>query len=260
MEWKHPSKILTALIDVGQATFFDVIKFQKELDVLGVKHIQIRQVENIEISFIFQLLTSLLNTRLKSIELILPYSEEYVAVSKALKECNPKLLLVYFFDSPFIKTIVEPNQPRLVLTNDKVDTLFIERSPNPKYFAVNIQSFTESQKHHTFYNRKIFIDKNGQLKNSLFNTKCFGHIDGINIHSIVDTKEFQEFWFVEKDKTAVCKDCEFRYMCTDQRVPKKSEHGWLHDKQCRYNPYQAKWEWEQGYEMPLTKFRANYED
>lgn len=249
LDWKHPSKISTALIEVNETTQFDCIKLQALFDSLGIKHLQIRQVSLLRLDFITQLLTGLIDSRLKSIELILPFTIDYINISKAFKKINPKTLLIYFFASQDNKSILEPALPRIILTKDPIESFFVEKSPNPKYFAVNIQSFTEAQQHHTFYNRKLFIDKQGQVKNSLFNAKTFGHIDLIDVAAIVGTEEFQEFWFIEKDNTSVCKDCEFRYMCTDQRVPKKSGDQWVHSIDCRYNPYVAKWAWEEGFEI-----------
>ncbi len=249
LEWRHPSKVSSAIIDIDETSRFDCSKISVLFDKLGVKHLQIRQVSFLPSDFINQLLLCLNDSRLNSIELILPYDENYVNNSNAFKKVNPKVLLIYFFDAVESKSIIEPKLPRVFLTKDSIHSLWVEKSPNPKYFAVNVQLFTEAQHYQVFYNRKLFVDKQGQLKNSLFSAKAFGHIDSIDVAAVIDTGEFQEYWFVEKDKTAVCKDCEFRYMCTDQRIPVKSRDGWTHTIHCRYNPYIAKWEWEKGFEF-----------
>jgi len=259
LKWKHPSRISTTVIDVGRATNFNIVKLRSALDSLGVKHLQIRKIEG-DTDFINQLLSGLLNTRLKSIELILPFADNYLEETKRLKRINSKILLVYFYASHTFKTVKEANLPMIILTKDSVQMLHIEKSPNPKYFAVNIQLFVESQKHNTFYNRKIFIDKDGQLKNSFFGNTTFGHIDSIDTCAIIETPQFQEFWFVEKDKTAVCKDCEFRFMCTDPRIPLKENDEWVHTISCRYNPYLSKWVWEEGFEKPFSKSFSIHEN
>ncbi len=61
-------------------------------------------------------------------------------------------------------------------------------------------------------------------------------------------KEFPEIWLSAKDNTDVCKDCEFRQVCVDNRIPKsRFEDDWYHPLECHYNPYIAKWKWESGY-------------
>ncbi len=249
LEWQHPSKLSTALIEVDETTRFDSSKLQALFDRLGTLHLQIRQVSHLKSAFLYQMLSELIDSRLKSIELILPFTKDYIHVSSELKQTNPKILLIYFFEANQNKNIIEPELPRIILTPDSMESLAEEKSPNPKYFAVNIQFFTEAQQHHTFYNRKLFVNKDGQVKNSLFSGKSFGHIDLIDIAELVNSDSYKEFWFVKKDQTTVCKDCEFRYMCTDQRVPEKKAGQWVHNIDCRYNPYIAKWAWEEGYEI-----------
>jgi radical SAM protein with 4Fe4S-binding SPASM domain len=104
------------------------------------------------------------------------------------------------------------------------------------------------------------FDKDGQLKNSLFGNQSFGHIDSIDVDVIVETEQFQEYWLVAKDKTAICKDCEFRFMCTDQRIPIKKNGEWTHAVSCRYNPYSTKWAWEEGFEEPIPKSFSIHEN
>lgn len=156
LTWKNPSKISNAIIDIDEATNFDIPKLKSTFDSLGVKHLQIRRIGN-DCDFTTRFLAGLLDTRLKSIELILPFTDDYLEDTKLLKKINPKILLVYFFGSNAFKTVKEENLPIIILTKDSVQALNVEKSPNPKYFAVNIQLFTESQKHNAFYNRKLFI-------------------------------------------------------------------------------------------------------
>jgi hypothetical protein len=144
------------IIDIDEATNFDIPKLKSTFDSLGVKHLQIRRIGN-DCDFTTRFLAGLLDTRLKSIELILPFTDDYLEDTKLLKKINPKILLVYFFGSNAFKTVKEENLPIIILTKDSVQALNVEKSPNPKYFAVNIQLFTESQKHNAFYNRKLFI-------------------------------------------------------------------------------------------------------
>ena len=50
------------------------------------------------------------------------------------------------------------------------------------------------------------------------------------------------------DKIIVCKDCEFRYICTDCRIFIKDNNNiYSQPLHCNYNPYIAKWEGESEY-------------
>ena len=50
-----------------------------------------------------------------------------------------------------------------------------------------------------------------------------------------------------KDYINVCKDCEFRYSCTDSRIPMNINNEWFYESECNYNPYISKWSNEIGY-------------
>ena len=48
---------------------------------------------------------------------------------------------------------------------------------------------------------------------------------------------------ISKDQVKVCKDCEFRYMCSDcSAFTKNPEDKFDKPLKCNYNPYTAKWE------------------
>lgn len=59
---------------------------------------------------------------------------------------------------------------------------------------------------------------------------------------------FSDLWHINKDKIKVCKDCEYRYMCVDNRIPiKEAEGEFFFSTECNYNPYIGKWRGEPGY-------------
>jgi radical SAM protein with 4Fe4S-binding SPASM domain len=117
--------------------------------------------------------------------------------------------------------------------------------------------FTEAMSHNTYFNRKVSIDVNGFIKNCSSNLKSFGNVKKEKIHDIITKKNFQKLWNSKKDQTEVCMDCEFRYMCVDSRTPVQTKNGkWIHKIECKYNPYIAKWEGEEGYKsLNLIKKR-----
>ncbi len=120
------------------------------------------------------------------------------------------------------------------------------------YFNINITLFTESQAHHTYFNRKLYIGPNGEIKNAPECEEEFGFIQDLEspdqLKEIIQTPAFQKYWFVHKEITDVCKDCEFRHMCVDNRLPyQRAKNEWYHKTECNYNPYIAKWKGEEGY-------------
>ena len=64
---------------------------------------------------------------------------------------------------------------------------------------------------------------------------------------LADNNDYNKIWFISKDYINVCKDCEFRYSCTDSRIPMNINNEWFYESECNYNPYISKWSNEIGY-------------
>lgn len=119
-------------------------------------------------------------------------------------------------------------------------------------FYVNLPLFSEAQTFHTYYNRRLYIDYDGNVKNSFESSYVHSNINLLSntkeLLAAVDSAQFKSIWNVKKDNCDICKDCEFRYMCVDNRLPfKKNENEWYHKTECNYNPYICKWQGEEGY-------------
>lgn len=115
---------------------------------------------------------------------------------------------------------------------------------------VNQDFFLEAYNKHTYYNGKIYIDQSGNIKNGLNNSKSFGNVNLMGydeFHQTISSKLFLELGNIRKEETLVCQHCEFRYMCTDVRIPEKGAAYWFHRLECVYNPYISKWNNEEGY-------------
>ncbi len=71
--------------------------------------------------------------------------------------------------------------------------------------------------------------------------KSFGNIKDTTLEEALEKPGFKDLWSIKKDDIQVCKDCEFRYMCSDCRVyVKDSSNIFSKPKYCTYNPYTAK--------------------
>lgn len=137
----------------------------------------------------------------------------------------------------------------------ELPTFKIIKTDNPLSCIIhnpNLQLFTESQTHHTYFNRKMYIGAKGEIKNAPECEEEFGNINDLgsveDLKQIIAIPEFQKYWFVHKELCDVCKDCEFRHMCVDNRLPYQRKDGsWYHKTECNYNPYICKWKDEEGY-------------
>lgn len=108
-------------------------------------------------------------------------------------------------------------------------------------FVPNLDLYIESKLHNTFYNRRVYCNSVGDIFRHEYDEKCFGNITNVEIEQILNNEEFKEYWNIKKDEIANCQNCEYRYMCVDNRLPIKKDGMWGFDKDCNYDPYTATW-------------------
>ena len=102
-----------------------------------------------------------------------------------------------------------------------------------------------SQSHNSCLFKKLHIQLDGSLKNCPSMKESFGNIQDITLIEVLEEPSFKKYWNVHKDKINVCKDCEFRYICTDCRAyVKEPQDMFSQPLKCGYNPYSGEWsEW-----------------
>lgn len=60
-----------------------------------------------------------------------------------------------------------------------------------------------------------------------------------SLNNIIEKRVKRDFWGITKDKIEVCKDCEYRYLCSDCRPLASGDYK--RSIKCLYNPYLGKW-------------------
>ncbi|WP_449401633.1 SPASM domain-containing protein [Chryseobacterium wanjuense] len=90
----------------------------------------------------------------------------------------------------------------------------------------------------------------GNIKNCPAMPQNFGNIKDTTLEKAVNHLDFKKYWNLTKDNIEICKDCEFRYICTDCRAyterTNNNNDGLDISKplKCGYNPYTGEWqEW-----------------
>ena len=247
LKWESPSIITNAIIDVYNEK--DINTQIYLIEKLGCKHIAIRFFGVFKKDYIFNLFEN--NFAVSSFQNV----DIYIKNSNELKKSDFIDLCTKY---PLINNIFisgSRSKKKMLKLNSFCTIFYLSENDmnyNAPNFNVNITHFTESQKHNTYFNRKLYIDLNGKIKNAPECDEMYGYIQDVaneeELKLIISKPEYQKYWFIYKDIIEICKVCEFRYMCVDARIPLQSENGnWYHETECPYNPYIAKWQGEDGY-------------
>ena len=72
--------------------------------------------------------------------------------------------------------------------------------------------------------------------------ESYGNIRHTTLREALEHPGFKKYWNITKDQIEVCKECEFRYICTDCRAFLKSKED-LYSKplKCSYDPKKMEW-------------------
>jgi SPASM domain peptide maturase of grasp-with-spasm system len=241
----HQSEAINnGILDFNMQSVYDYGKAIKELESLNCKAIQIRFFGYFPENEFNKIIACFEGTSFNSIEIVCTVNETFSKeFATRLLQSNRRISTVYVFGSAENSYIKVPsNTCKLVVLIDQpllgiTDCGCI----SPAYFSPNLYHVMEAKKYNTCLNKKISIDVNGLIKNCPSMKNSYGHINNSDIYSILKLKKFQTLWTLNKDTIDVCKDCEFRYICSDCRAYTKTSNIYSKPSKCNYDPYSGTW-------------------
>lgn len=246
MTWETPLKITNAIVDLGFNNAGSFNSILDQLALLGCESIQVRVYEAIDVYGLFSSLGTIKTSRIKSLELILKYQNNFNDdFFLEMVKVHRRIRSVFIHSSPFKrkvagieKMLVSIDYGTEGITGRECCGIIHER-----FFALNINLFTESINYNSCLNRKISVDVNGNIKNCPSMQKSYGNIKDVSLQEALDKQGFKDVWNIKKDNIKICRDCEFRHICTDCRAYIEKP-GDIYSKplKCGYDPYTNKWE------------------
>jgi SPASM domain peptide maturase of grasp-with-spasm system len=251
--WYTPSLITNIIIDYDEIVH-DFKKLLIQFETLKCSYIQLRFFSKINIDYLRYIAQLLKDgkSRIVSIDFIIPHNEFLVIEDlNSLLSDNSRIHSIIIYNSHNNKSYNSITQKMGYIMEVKRNILNEKHCGiiNQEYFYSNIQLFTESLHHNSCLNRKISIDKDGNIKNCPSMLQSFGNIKDTTLEEALNHPDFKKYWNVNKDMIAVCKDCEFRHICTDCRAYTERTHfdddiDLSKPLKCGYNPYTNEWaEW-----------------
>jgi SPASM domain peptide maturase of grasp-with-spasm system len=245
--WKQPSKIYQAIIDISFNTDFFGVKLFKSLDNLNVKYLQIRVYEYISVECLKNILSQTENTSIIGIEIFLKYKSrrEVMKIISSI-EINQRINSVIFFNAPKNETLKKRDKKSAFsvnLINQNIIGCVNCGLVSQNYFSINVKSYIKANNANSCLSGKISIDINGDIKNCPSMKESYGNLKNTTIESAINKTNFEKYWNIKKDEINVCKDCEFRYICTDCRAYIEDPND-IYSKplKCGYSPYTNIWE------------------
>jgi SPASM domain peptide maturase of grasp-with-spasm system len=249
LDYNFCGKITNCICEYSEFTHNNICQILNIIDKkLGCSALQIICDKQITITELVVFIENFKNIAyLNHLEIVLPYSPEYIAENLDKLLCENQIINKLILYSAHFDKVKDLGHTFIIYSRENIQNNrcgIVDKS----YFTHNIFHITEALHHNTCLNKKLFIDKNGNIKNCPFSETIFGNILNDEVEKIITTLSFKKYWNIKKDEIEICKDCEFRYVCTDCRIFIKDRSNiYSQPEHCHYNPYIAKWKNEDGY-------------
>jgi SPASM domain peptide maturase of grasp-with-spasm system len=245
MDWERPQIITNSVIDHDACSDHNYEKIVQQLNTLGCQAVELRFFNIINLKKIRSTLSFFNRSRIRTLNIIIPYcSENEQEDMLHLFLEYPRLLFIVVHGAKETQAFEDNNSNgKIFYVPTNIDSAVHCGIVDSSYFNVNIDFFLEAQKFNTCLNKKIAIDQNGFIRNCPSGVKKYGHHKQTLLIDVINTLGFKDAWSINKDEILVCRDYEFRYICSDCRVFIEDPHN-IYSKpaKCKYDPYSATWD------------------
>lgn len=258
MDWFHYCEISNLIVDY--VNDFNILKkIKKQIFAIRCENIKIRIFNSIDINELNRIIDCFSVDSKLFFEIFLPVFPDLTHEKIAELVNFPDNLsgIVFFSSNSPNKIIMDEIDGRSIrFITDKLVQMSCGLI-NPDFFCNNISHFTEAHHHNTCLNRKISIDADGNIRNCPSMPQSFGNIRDTTLEEALNHPDFKKYWNHKKDDIEVCRDCEFRYICTDCRAYLEDPHNeYSKPLKCGYDPYTGEWsEWSTN---PLKQAAIQY--
>jgi len=244
LDFKYPALISNAIIDINNKFSYNINDLLNQLEELGCRDIQVRIFNKVSIKFLKELIKNFSNKGFRNIELAFKYVNDFnLEELKLFVKENGNIGSILIYNSPYEKIVQEnfKGMKGIFLFISRLSEKQLPQFKDNSLFNVSLKYFIEAKYYNPYFNMKITIDSKGNILNYP-GGKVLGVVGKNTIIEVIRKKKYKILSNLNKDKINVCKECEYRYMCFDNRCPILNSKGeWEYKEECYYNPYKNVW-------------------
>jgi len=217
---ESPEWINNAVIEIDNANLSIYKKVFAELEQMLCRYIELWFTEELDYNFLEETVRNWENSVLRSFSIIINAkninSEKLINISEFFST-NLKIdnLVFYNCDNSVIY-----NKYNVTCIKEDISNVNYEKNKYDR-IIMDMNFFIEVKNRNPFYYKKVSIDKYGNIKNFLSNTKIYGNIKNDSLIDICSLSDFKSVWYATNDKIDQIKDSPMRYCysITDELIP-----------------------------------------
>jgi SPASM domain peptide maturase of grasp-with-spasm system len=247
--FSNPFQVITASVEIENTDLYDFLDAINQINNLGCPMLDIRftnEAKDIK-PILFAINNYLNSSRYKIVNLYIPtetYVKEYSYYMLHKHSCINTITIFGCLqdgieDPRYDNKTIEGKLRfvKKVINSHSKDVIDLE------HFVNNEQFFVESYQHNAGLNRKVSVDKLGNIKSNLSHTKIYGNLKKDQVNKVIQMPDFQKKWHISNDKIEKCKDCQYRYMCMSNTDIIEDKNGKFNKVDlCTFDPYLNEWE------------------
>jgi SPASM domain peptide maturase of grasp-with-spasm system len=233
----EPKPITNAIVDISAASHHDLRKIINELSELKCEALELRFYKTIDIIECERTLEIMSTSTLRCVEVLLSFHESFsIENIIELRAKYARLRKITLYNSA-INKILDHDALHVIYTKLDIHNEQFCGVVSPWYFISKTENFVEAKNFNSCLNRKIAIDKCGNIKNCPSMNVSYGNAQDTSLIDVVKLPNFTKVWQISKDQISVCRDCEYRYVCQDCRVYTVDNDLFSKPSKCKYDPY-----------------------
>lgn len=245
-----PYKITNAIIERTPENLSEIGKITDDLESLGCQHISIIFYRELSMEMFHELFNFFHERTLRSFDIVSKWNNSIDPEFLKKVPADIPLSHLSFFGCPADLTDYDADDLafEVFFSTEDVKGFSHCGKVDIQSFNTNLPKVLESMNFNSCLHKKLSIDINGNIKNCPAMTSSFGNIKDVHLKEVLDDTSFKKYWKVKKDSVNICRECEFRYICTDCRAYTERTHidaeGLDTSKplKCGYDPTTGTWE------------------
>jgi len=228
----HINPDLDVSIAIRQIMEMDAQGFQLIMDNPSVDELQ--KYANIFIS-----------SRVRRVEFLIRNSDFTLETLRLIEDDLRFVYRVFNADADYIEKLKSQdltNREEFHYLFKKEALDFMEKeSYSVDNFSIGLSQFIEAQTRNIGLNKKVCIDREGNIKNYISHDTIFGNIKTHEIFDVVSSEGFQKKWFIDNSQIQKCKGCIYRMMCFSCSDIVEREGLLYKMDDCNYDPISDQW-------------------
>ncbi len=244
LSYEAPCGISNAILQIKDELKVNVPNLIVDLSALGCRFIQVVFHGEGDFNLVSKVLSYFDKSAFRSVEVLVKYNVHFSeSMLSQLVNKYRRIHHLIVYNSPQNRILKNFHFGMQAISyNTRMIDYSLKRSRiDASDFRPNIDLFCESQGFHTYFNQKVVIDIQGNIKNVPNTDHSFGNVNNVSLAEVIQTEEFQALWCLKKDDIEICKECEYRHMCVDNRIPERIGSQWKHNEKCNYDVYNCLW-------------------